>query len=861
MNARPSPTLRSSDRASRATILIVCACFFATGAAGLVYEVVWNRVLALHMGNTSYALATLLAVFMGGLALGAWLGGRFAPRGRHGLLAYALLEVNTGIYCALLPRLIQVADPLFATIYRNHYSTLVAFNLLQFAAAAALLVLPTVMMGATLPILVGALVTRFAVLGRMVGFLYAVNAGGAFAGAILTGLVWLPRLGSSATYRIAIAINLIVGVAVVLLWWLSRRHGPEPEPRGDAVPGPGVATVAPKHVAPSSDALVFNRGVLLSGFLLCGFAAMVLQVAWTRTVTMAIGSTTYAFALIAGTFILGLSLGSWLLGWIGDRRWGHIALGVTPFAIGMAAISTVVSLGELPVKLATLLGETSGAGAVGAAAAGAGAVAPGAPDAGSGAASPSYAALQWRMFFEVFVIFIGPTLGMGALFPLLARTVARRLREVARAVGDTYTVNAVGTILGAALTGFVLIPWLGMRTSILAAAGIYVCVGIAYLIQVLRAWPRLRVVASVGIVVLAGGATLAAPQWDRSVLTSGPYVNAARYAAAGSRAQVRRRMQQSIVYYKEGEAEVVTVVDLPNGRRNLVINGKTDAVSFHPTQNWLGHLPLFLRPKAGRVLLLGLGSGNTLASIEEHDSVRSIHVLEISRGVVHAAREFFGQYTHDALEDARVQLVIGDGRLHLRHSAETYDVIVSQPSNPWIAGAAALFTRESFEAMKRRLAPGGLACIWVQIANMPAENIRILARTWADVWPYPSIWRPSGPDALLFIGAEQPLAVDLEQVKRKLANAQLLSSMQRIGVPSPAEFIAKLVVADEHVRAAVRGALINTDDNSRIEYDTPPNAMARDESRRIWELFRAYRVDPYEYVVDSGTAEPVQSSP
>jgi spermidine synthase len=839
MNARPDPTSRSHDIAPRTTILIVCTCFFATGAAGLVYEVVWNRVLALHMGNTSYALATLLAVFMGGLALGAWLGGRFAPRGRHGLLAYALLELGTGVYCAVLPKLIDLADPLFARIYRDHYSTLVAFNLLQFAAAAALLILPTVLMGATLPILVRALVTHFASLGRMVGFLYAVNAGGAFAGAILTGLLWLPRLGSSATYRIAIAINLIVGLVVVLLWRFSRAQAPAAEP--------GVTAA---RAVPSSTSHAFDRAFLLTGFLLCGFAAMVLQVAWTRTVTMAIGSTTYAFALIAGTFILGLSLGSWLLGWMGDRSWGHIVLGFTPFAIGLAAIYTIVPLGELPVKLSTIL---AGTGTPVAAAPGTGA---------SGAVVPSYGLLQWRMFFEVFLIFIGPTLGMGALFPLLARTVARQLSDVARAVGDTYTVNAIGTILGAALTGFVLIPWLGMRTSILAAAGIYALVGATYLAQVLRAWPRLRLLAPVAVVVLAGGAAFAAPQWDRSILTSGPYVNAARFAAAGSREQIRARMQQSIVFYKEGEAEVVSVVDLPNGRRNLVINGKTDAVSFHPTQNWLGHLPLFLRPSARRVLVLGLGSGNTLASIEEHDNVRSIDVLEISRGVVHAAREYFGRYTHDALDDPRAQLVIGDGRLHLRHTAETYDVIVSQPSNPWIVGAAALFTRESFVAMKRRLAPGGVACIWVQIANMPAENIRILANTWADVWSYPSVWRPSGRDALLFIGSEHALSIDLEQVNRKLANPRLRESMQRIDIASAEVFIAKLVAADEGVRAAVRGAMINTDDNSRIEYDTPPNAMTRDESQRIWALFQAYRVDPYEYVVSSGKApEPVRPNP
>lgn len=807
----------------------ILACFFATGAAGLMYEVIWNRVLALHMGNTSYALATLLAVFMGGLALGAWLGGRFAPRARHGLLAYALLEIGTGLYCAILPQLIERADPLFAYIYRNHYSTLVAFNLLQFAATAALLLLPTVMMGATLPILVRALVTRFSGLGRVVGLLYAVNAGGAFVGAILTGLVWLPRLGSAATFRIAIAINLVVGLFVLVLWRLSKPHV-----NAEAGTDPKAASTAPDTEAlAASSAMSLTphaRSVLLAGFFACGFAAMVLQVAWTRTVTMAIGSTTYAFALIAGTFILGLSLGSWTLGWMGDRSWGRVVLGLTPVAIGLAAIYTLVPLGELPVRFATILST--------------------APRSGD------YASLQWRMFLEIFLIFIGPTLGMGALFPLVARTVARQLSEAARAVGDTYTVNTAGTILGAGLTGFVLVPWLGMRSCIVAAAALYVLVGAAYLLLIVRMATKLRLVFAAAAVVLALVATVAAPPWDRSVLTSGPYVNASRFATARTRDQIRARMQQRIVYYKEGEADVVTVVDRPDGLRNLVINGKTDAISFHPTQNWLGHLPLFLNPDARDVLLLGLGSGNTLGSIEEHPNVDAIDVLEISPGVVHAARVYFGQFTGQALDDPRANLIIGDGRLHLRHTARTYDVIVSQPSNPWIVGAASLFTRESFVAMQRRLNPGGVACIWVQILNMPAENIRILARTWTDVWPHTSVWRSSQQDALLFIGSEQPLSIDAPEVRRKLSNPRLQESLARIGISSVEEFVHKLLVVGDNVRAASRGALVNTDDNSRIEYDTPPNAMSRDESGRVWALFQAYRANPWEHVTGGNDGAP-----
>ena len=198
-------------------ILLVGACFFATGAAGLIYEVVWNRMLVLQMGNTSYSLATLLTVFMGGLALGAWLGGRLAPTGAAALRAYGLLELGIGLYCLLLPALFEATRPLFGTFYRHYYGSLAAFNLAQFLVVAALLIVPTTLMGATLPILVRFLTSRLGVLGSTTAALYSVNSGGAFVGCMLAGLLLLPTQGVRISYLVAVAINVVVGIAALAM--------------------------------------------------------------------------------------------------------------------------------------------------------------------------------------------------------------------------------------------------------------------------------------------------------------------------------------------------------------------------------------------------------------------------------------------------------------------------------------------------------------------------------------------------------------------------------------------------------------------------------------------------------------------
>ncbi len=815
---------RGVDRPTPALTLVVGACFFATGAAGLIYEITWNRMLALVMGNTSYSLATLLTVFMGGLALGAWVGGRLAPGGSSALRLYGILELGVGAYCLFLPVLLDLADPLFAAIYQNHYSSLVRFNLMQFVVVAVLLLVPTTMMGATLPILTRFVVSRLGVMSRTVGILYAVNSGGAFAGAMIAGFALLPSIGIQASYQIAAAVNILVGLVALALSFRVAETAP------DAV-SPAKRKVRDRKTTVGSHAwpAALTPTLLLVGFGVSGFAAMVYQVAWTRAVTLAIGSSTYAFTLIAGAFILGLALGSLALGWMGDRRWGTYALASLAAVIGLSAVVTVALLGTLPIRVTHLV-----------------------------LSAESFAGQGWAEFGQVFSIFLVPTFCMGGMLPIVSRYLARRRDDAGRAVGTAYAANATGTILGSFAGGFVLIPLIGMRSSILAGSVLSGLVGAAFLYRALPASSSARVLKAAlvpGAIILAGAL---APGWEPSVMTSGPFLRAKAYAEDGSTSieAIRERMAREILFYREGVATVVTVTEAHNGSRTMVVGGKPDAFSFASTQNWLGHLPMFLRPEARSVLIVGLGSGHTLGSVLAHGGVERVDSVELSRGVVHAAEEYFGGFTGDALDDPRSTVIVGDGRLHLEHSEQTYDVVISQPSNPWIAGASSLFTREAFSAMKRRLEPGGLACIWFQGFRMPVDNFRSLARTWAEVWKHPSIWESRISGELLFVGSDEPLRIDFEEFRAAFEAPAVRKQMRRIRMPSMAHALSYLVIFDDDVRAVAGDAVVNTDDSSRIEYDTP-KGMWRDHATEILRLIGMQRADPWSLVTTIRPDDPV----
>jgi spermidine synthase len=759
---------------------VVFALFFASGALGLVYEITWMRQFRIIMGNTVYTSATVLTAFMGGLALGSFVTGRVMHRMLRPLRAYGVLELLVGAYAILLPFLLAPADPLYGWLYLNYADNGPVLACGRFVISCALLLPPATMMGATLPLLISHLTQGLKWVGRDVGRLYGINTIGAALGAAAAGFAFVPVGGVEATLFTAAVGSFAIGIISLVL---DSRQG-----------SVSVSTSPTPVTDVQHDPL---RLVVVSGLGVAGAASMVYEVAWTRTLTQLIGSSVYAFTLMLVAFIAGLGLGAVTLsGFIDRRRNPMLFLGGLQIVVAVACLAIVPLFGLAPPLVVELV--TSWA--------------------------DSFAALHTAQFVTVFLLMLIPTFAMGAVFPTVARIYARDLTGIGRSVGEAYAANTLGSVVGSFVAGFVLIPVLGVRASILLAVALNAVLGGVFLL--LSDWrtPRFRwsCVTATGGVVLAG--IVAVPTWNTNLLNSAPYLYAYRYKAnartQGAGLDKVMTGSRRLLYEEEGLTATVTVVE-SGGQLYLKVNGKTDASSRGDlrSQSLLSHLPALLHPAPTEALLIGLGSGISLGALEHHP-VQRIECVEISPEVVRGA-SFFSEVNGDAMSDPRVHMVIGDGRNHTAHTGTVFDVIISQPSNLWIAGMADLFTVEFFRACSTKLAADGIMCSWVQAYSMTTDDFRTIVNTFLHVFPHVSLWESVPGGDYFLVGSQGPHPLSLTQLSQRVRARQLPAELGRIGVRSAEQILSSFVAADADLRRFAQGAALNTDDNATLEFSAP----------------------------------------
>jgi spermidine synthase len=766
--------------------------FFLSGMAGLVYEVCWTRLLVLPMGNTVYSLSAVLTAFMGGLALGAFLAGRWIDQRGRPLRVYAWLEAGIGGFCFVLPWIVQAEQPLFRWVYRSFDTSFLVFHLFKFLACGAVILVPATLMGATLPVLCRSFLDTEGRLGRALGWLYAVNAFGAVAGSLLSGFVLIPQLGLRGAMHVGVATSL--GVAAIA--WLAQARLPahrtarlQEESDAGRAPAPALATAGgapPVEIRSRADEIV-----LLAGYGLSGMAAMLFQVAWARVLALVIGSSVYAFALLVSAFILGLALGSSAASRFADRlRSPARAFALAELGIGLSALAMVPILQRFPDWMLALVPQLS----------------------------QNFGRLQLVQFGLVFLVLLLPTAGMGMCLPFVGRAVMRGVERAGRAVGTAYSANTVGTLLGAFFGGFLFLPKLGMQRTILTGAGLNVLVAVALLGRILpRRWAL--PVAAAGILAL-----LLVPRFDPATLTSGAFLYADRYRNIDATRDLGDLMRQeySILLYEEGLGSTITVKESSDGTRLLAVNGKVDASDDQDmaTQALLGHIPALLHREPGDAAVIGLASGVTAHALAVHPSVRAIDCIEISPEMARATR-YFDHVNGRILDDPRVHLVVQDGRNHLTLTDRTYDVIVSEPSNPWMAGIAALYTREFFSACRDRLAPGGMAAVFLHLYSMDLPTFRNLIRTFQSVFPSAALWETGFGLDYLLAGARDSIDVDWEHLVARMQGPAVITDLQQIGIHGPAEWLVRQLGDAGALQEFAGAGPLYTDDRNRLEFDAP----------------------------------------
>jgi len=792
-------------RAVRRTILVL---FFLSGACGLVYEVVWMRMLTLIFGATAFATSTILASFFAGLALGSFSFGRIVDRrARNPLALYAVLEGGVGVFAFVMPFLMAGLTTTYVAVARRWPLGYYEINLVRFALAFLVLVIPATLMGGTLPVIVKFFAEKRERLGWDIGQLYAVNTFGAVVGTFLAGFFLILFLGVRETAWAAGTVNLLIAGAV---WVIGGRVGSGEGARDTAAAE--VRDELPAGGAPPVSAGAARLALWAVG--ISGFSALALEVLWTRSLVFFLDNSTHAFTTILTAFLLGIAIGSAIVAGFVDRWKRPLSgLGVLEVLIGVSAVLAVPVLNHSSPVLQRMADVT--------------------PD----------AMLLWKWtgmrFLTSLSVMLVPTILMGMAFPLAARIYARSLDAVGTALGEVYSLNTICGVVGSVAAGFLLIPLIGMRTSILLIAAASVLLG-AVLVSSDPAADRPRRLKTLGAM---------------GVLTAAVGVFYASIGKAPLTSYIERMDAQHVLSYDEGIGATVKVFEDSLGARYVSIDGFPVAgtsLGLYDAQKALSNLPMMLTPvDSPRVNIVGFGAGGTSWGILQY-GVRKIDCVELVPAVLDAAK-WFPEVNHGVIGQPRYNVIRGDGRNYALVTDQTYDVISIDATSPKMAGNGSLYTVEFYRLLAQRLSDQGLVAQWLPFHLLSDSEMRMTARTFLQVFPHSTLWFSPIRHHAVLIGTKQPLRIDYQALARKLQLPGVRSELGPMNVTSPIDFLGLFAMGEDALAAYADSARINTDDHPYLEFAP---AMAYFVSRayivRNLLAIREARESPLRLLTDTG---------
>lgn len=765
----------------RRQVALLSGVFFVSGFCGLIYESIWSHYLKLLLGHAAYAQAVVLVVFVGGLALGAWLTGLIAHRIRQPVLWYAVVEAAVAALAFGFQAVFESASAWATSSFLPAVCGDGGACSAAWLLAAALILPASILLGSTFPLMTTGVLRLGARAGRGLSVLYFLNSAGAALGVLGSGFVLIPLLGLPGTILLAGACNALVALAA----YLTIRVGGASDLRAGPLPQPT------QPEGPRSELLL-----LLAVAALTGLSSFIYEVVWIRMLTLVLGAATHAFELMLAPFILGLALGAW---WIRDRIDDHrhtlLLLARIQILMGLLAVATLPLYASLFDGMAWALQALA-------------------------RTEASYTLFNVASITMAAAVMLPATVCAGMTLPLITATLLRRgFGE--RQVGQVYGVNTFGAILGVLLSVHVLMPLLGLKWALALGAAIDVVLGVALW------WPaRERVQphvtatkrsvwlapAVVGVGALASLAALvaitAAAPLDSSRLASGVF----RHGVARDHEPGRKHL-----FHEDGRTATVTVRERAGGVRSLVTNGKPDGAS-HPhgtvitpddhTMVLLGVLGPVHHPAAKTAAVIGMGTGTSSAVLLDAPGLERVDTIEIEPKMVDGA-QFFRPRVDKVFTDPRSRIILDDARAHFAKTGSRYDLIVSEPSNPWVSGVSALFSVEFYQHIAAHLAKDGHFVQWLHLYEASPEMVASIVRAFSTVFPEFRAYSTNAVDVVLVARADGVMP----QLRPEALDAMPLLQRQlmALGIDS-----AAMLAAHETGRPNTVKLLANS-------YGVPPN--------------------------------------
>ncbi len=788
------------DRSGSMILVGIVACFFLSGFAALLYQIAWLRQFSIVFGTSEIAVATVLAAYMAGLALGSALAGRYLNRIKRPVLTYGLLEGGIAITALSVPLMLDATSALYVYMMGGQASppdsAVFGQTLFYLVAAFVILALPTGFMGATLPLLTRHAVRTDKQTGSRVALLYATNTAGAVTGAVIAGFIILPKFGLNGTVWFGVSVNALV---FIIASRLSRYLKPIPEVDSEFDSQSRVDGFFKSCIRPFFDLskslvekirFVFQSqpAWILPFMTISGANAFLYEVLWTRLLNHVLGGSIYAFATMIASFLSGIAIGGGIAGkFASNRQSAAISFSASQILIAIMSIFIFFWIEQL---------------------------------------IPETRSMQENAIFAILVM-LPSTIFIGATFPLAVRILSRHESDAGSSTASIYAWNTVGAIAGAILAGFYLIPALGFEGTIKSAVIVNLMLALLAIIFLLE---KKNVYAAVTTIVLIGVFFLFNPQRPNIIIRA-------------SALETTDYTKEKEVFFKVGRSSTVLLIDNV-GSYLLRTNGLPEASVYlkggqpiRHSQRWLTLLPVVARPDAESILVVGFGGGMALEGIPS--SVKEVDVIELEPEVINANMAIKDLRTLDPLSDSRINVVINDARNALNLTSKKYDIIVSQPSHPWTAGASHLFTQEFLTLGKEHLLRDGVFVQWMNSQFLDEGLLRSMAATLLSVFEYVRIYQ-TDPGVLTFLASDSPIDIE-KQIIRSEGRPIIddLNHYSTNGMNSVEDVLLTLAVDEEGLTRFAQYADPITDDDNKMA--TQSDAFGTGiTANKLFDIFAPY---------------------
>ena len=768
---------------------IISILFFLSGLTALVYQIIWMRQLSLFFGSDVYATTITLGTFMAGLSLGSYISGLIGDNLKKPILIYGILEIFIALSAALFPLIIFGMDETFRIVYQNYFfDQPLKYQLFRLLISIFTLLIPTIFMGATLPLLIRQFAIKKIELGEKVGFFYSINTFGALTGTILAGFILIQIAGITYSTIIMVITNIVVGIIAIIFSFNSFEKKDNFFPKQSQK----------RNILDEEKIHKFDPKYILFSTFFTGMAALALEVVWTRILVKSFSGTTHSFSIMLACFLFGIFYGSKKISKkLSNNHYPILIL----FKLQLWLAATVALLAPLTYLAPNIFGNLTWT--------------------LTSLMDGNFAiASILAQFIVASLLILIPTTLLGASFPAAVKSYINNFDFRARGTGYIYAFNTFGAVIGSLIGGFVLLPIFGTRISLIIIAALFFFSALILrklIIRIENYDSIIKFHKFLPVIIFMASSIAISIMPDKTIMNY----------------NMQKNSRPNVIYHSDGISHTIDIVKSDEDNIIMLINGNIEADTSYVQRRQfvlIAHLPMLLHGEANNVATVGLGLGITLKSLLNNPLVKNLKLIEISPEMIEA-HKLNPEISGNALSNSKLEIVIDDARNYINMSNQKFDVITASLNHPRITGAGSLFAKEYYEILKDKLNTNGIVLQWMPMYQVSKKSFDVALKTFTEVYPNYSFWYVKGHG--LFVGSLKPINLDFNDFAERYNQIPIKKDLLSIGIKTPEELLGHMLMDKANIISYLNSGekiIINTDDNAYLEFHTPFEFLEKTES-------------------------------